>query len=53
MLITRFGKPMAEVIPATTHVPSNWLGSMKDQFEIVGDILAPANNPDEWGVSRD
>ena len=53
LLITRFGKPMAEVIPATTHVPSNWLGSMKDQFEIVGDILAPANNPDEWGVSRD
>jgi prevent-host-death family protein len=53
LLVTRFGKPIAEVIPPATDGPSNWLGSMKGQFEILGDIMTPANDPDEWEASRD
>jgi prevent-host-death family protein len=52
--ITRHGKPVAEVIPPTAVVDrAAWIGSMKDSMEIVGDIISPANDEDEWEVLRD
>ena len=51
--ITRFGKPVAEVVPPSVHSSSDWIGSMKDKIEILGDIVAPANDPDEWEALRD
>jgi prevent-host-death family protein len=52
--ITRHGKPVAEVIPPTAIVDrAAWIGSMKDSMEIVGDIISPANDEDEWEVLRD
>lgn len=52
--ITRFGKPVAEVIPPTViQDRSAWIGSMKDSIEILGDIVSPANDEDEWEVLRD
>jgi prevent-host-death family protein len=52
--ITRFGKPVAEVVPSTA-VMNREAGfeSMKDTFEILGDIVSPANDEDEWEVLRD
>jgi prevent-host-death family protein len=42
--ITRFGKPVAEVVPPTSvQERSSWIGSMKHSFEIVGDIVSPAD----------
>lgn len=52
--ITRHGKPVAEVIPPTAVFDrAAWIGSMKDSVEIVGDIISPANDEDEWEVLRD
>lgn len=52
--VTRFGKPVAEVIPPTViQDRSAWIGSMKDSIEILGDIVSPANDKDEWEVLRD
>ncbi len=51
--ITRFGKPVAEVIPPSAQTSADWLGSMKDKIEILGDIVSPANEPNEWEVLRD
>ncbi len=52
--ITRFGKPVAEIVPPTAVVDrAAWVGSMKGSFEILGDIVSPANDEDEWEVSRD
>ncbi len=52
--ITRFGKPIAEVVPPTAVVDrEQWIGSMKDSMEILGDIVSPANDEDEWEVLRD
>jgi len=51
--VTRFGKPVAEVVPPTPVLAADWLGSMKDTFEIVGDIMAPANEENEWEALRD
>lgn len=51
--VTRHGKPVAEVIPATPAVDrSKWIGSLKDT-KIIGDIISPANDEDEWEVLRD
>jgi len=51
--VTRFGKPIAEVVPPAASVPADWLGSMKDAFEILGDIVAPANEERDWEALRD
>jgi prevent-host-death family protein len=51
--ITRHGKPVAEVIPPTAIIDrAAWIGSMKDS-KIIGDIISPANDEDEWEVLRD
>jgi prevent-host-death family protein len=51
--VTRRGKPVAEVVPPTPIYNANWMGSMKDQIQILGDIISPATDPDEWEVLRD
>ena len=51
--ITRFGKPIAEVIPPAPVSTPDWIGSMKDSIEILGDIVSPANDENEWEVLRD
>jgi prevent-host-death family protein len=51
--VTRFGKPVAEVVPASAQPPTDWLGSMKGEIEILGDIVAPANEPNDWETERD
>jgi prevent-host-death family protein len=52
--VTRFGKPVAEVIPPSTVVDRpSWIGSMKDSVQITGDIISPANDENEWEVQHD
>ena len=53
--ITRFGKPVAEVVPpAPIDIDrEKWFGSMKDPMRITGDIVAPANDEQDWEVLRD
>jgi prevent-host-death family protein len=52
--ITRSGKPIAEIVPAAPQ-PSraDWFGSMKGTINILGDIISPANDEEEWEVLRD
>ena len=52
--VTRFGKPIADVMPPALVVGrAAWIGSMKDSMEIVGDIISPANEENEWEALRD
>jgi hypothetical protein len=30
-----------------------WIGSMKDSIQILGDIVSPASEQDDWEVLRD
>lgn len=51
--ITRHGKPVAEVVPPTAlQDRASWIGSMKDS-KIIGDIISPASDEDEWEALRD
>ena len=52
--ITRFGKPVADVVPpAEVEVDRNaWIGSGHGTAKILGDIISPAGEPEEWEALR-
>ena len=51
--ITRFGKPIADIVPAAPEaVDPTWLGAMRDTAKIVGDITAPTSELASWDVLR-
>ena len=51
--VTRFGEPVAEVIPPSMASEANsWIGSMTDSMKILGDIVSPANDEEEWEALR-
>jgi prevent-host-death family protein len=52
--VTRFGKPVAEVIPPGPEgTRGKWLGSMADTMEITGDIISPIIEETDWEALRD
>jgi len=52
--ITRFGKPVAEVVPpAPAEGQGDWLGSMAGTAEILGDIVSPVIEETDWEARRD
>jgi prevent-host-death family protein len=54
ILVTRFGKPIAEVVPpSVATAPQDWMGSMKDTIQILGDIVSPATEESEWEALKD
>jgi prevent-host-death family protein len=52
--ITRFGKPIAEVVPPSpTSDRKNWLGSMAGTVDILGDIISPVIEESDLEALRD
>ena len=53
VLVTRFGKPVAQIIPPTPQARNDsWLGSMARTITIQGDIVGPVSEPDDWEALR-
>jgi len=51
VLVTRFGEPLAEVIPPPPPKrAARWLGSLAHTGRIRGDIVAPASDEREWSA---
>ena len=51
--ITRFGRPVADVVPSTPEQPAEpWLGSMRGTLRMPGDIVSPAAEATEWEALR-
>lgn len=50
--VTRFGKPVAEIVPSTGTPHNGWLGCMKDSVEELGDIVEPVEAFEGWGTRR-
>lgn len=47
--ITRFGKPVADVVPpAPGKADRDWLGSMRGTLEIRGDVVGPSSELAKW-----
>lgn len=52
--VTRFGKPVADIVPSLdeTSKRADWIGSMEGTGQILGDIVGPASDPEEWDAER-
>jgi len=50
VLITRFGKPVAEVVPPRAEARADWIGCVVGSAEIVGDVVGPVVPDSEWKV---
>jgi len=51
VLVTRFGEPVAEIVPPSPPPRlEGWLGCMADTGEIVGDVVSPAGDVEDWEV---
>ena len=54
IVVTKFGQPVAEIIPPAPQKPTgDWLGSLKGTATIAGDIVAPASEPEDWEALRE
>ena len=51
VLVTRFGKPVAQILPPPVRA-GEWLGAMQDDGEIRDNLIAPAADVAEWDVLR-
>ena len=51
--ITRHGRPVAELIPAGPERKRSFLGGMVGTGKIVGDIISPVIDLDEFEAYRD
>jgi prevent-host-death family protein len=53
ILVTRFGQPVAEVVPPSVAKPAERkLGTLRGTIKIVGDIVSPAGDEEDWEVLR-
>jgi prevent-host-death family protein len=53
ILITRFGEPVAEVVPPSAPPRTGrWLGILKSTGQIKGDIVSPVFRERDWEVLR-
>jgi prevent-host-death family protein len=54
ILVTRFGEPVAEIVPASPASGADeWIGSMADNLKIVGDIVSPVIEEGDWEALKD
>ena len=50
--VTRFGRPVTEVVRARPAQKTSWLGCIKGMAEITGDIVGPIGAFDGWTVAK-
>lgn len=52
IVITKRGRPVAQLAAVKPERAEDWRGAMRDRGEIRGDLVAPASEPDEWEALR-
>jgi antitoxin (DNA-binding transcriptional repressor) of toxin-antitoxin stability system len=51
--VTRFGRPLADVVPAQADFTGDtWLGVMQGRGRVTGDLVRPAAEAAEWDALR-
>lgn len=50
--VTRFGKPVADIVPTTGEPKKRKLGGMAGAFEVTGDIVGPIGAFDNWKLGK-
>jgi prevent-host-death family protein len=52
IVITKRGRPVAQLTPLKPERADDWRGALRDRGEIRGDLVQPASEPDEWEALR-
>lgn len=52
IVITKRGRPVAQLVPVEPEGANDWAGAMAGRIRITGDIVAPAAEPGEWQALR-
>ena len=51
--VTRFGKPLADVVPPQPAPrEQGWLGAMAGRGRVTGDLVAPVSSDNDWDALR-
>jgi len=51
--VTRFGKPLADVVPPRAEKPTAaWIGAMRGRGHATGDLVAPVAGAGDWDALR-
>jgi prevent-host-death family protein len=51
VIVTKHGKPVAKVVPVEP-LDDDIFGYMRGRIQILGDLIEPATDPDEWEALR-
>jgi len=53
LVVTKYGKPVAQLAPLPeTKKKGGWLGCMAGEMRIIGDIMAPACDLEDWDALK-
>lgn len=52
IVVTKRGTPVAQVVPLPAKAEDDWAGAMRGTGEIVGDLVSPATEEEEWEALR-
>ncbi len=52
VLVTRFGKPIARILPPPSSRDGEWLGALQGDGKILDDLVTPAADLPEWEVLK-
>lgn len=52
IVITKRGKPVAKLVPAETEKKDDLFGFLEGKARIVGDIVSPVFDLDEWDMLK-
>ena len=52
IVITKRGDPVAQLAPLPRIPESDWAGAMRGTGSILGDLVAPASEEEEWEALR-
>lgn len=50
LMVTKNGVPVARILPA--NIKRSIIGMHRGKGQILGDIISPATDPDEWEALR-
>lgn len=50
IVITKRGKPVAQLTAVSPERPHDWRGALSAQGQILGDLVAPAADRSDWNA---
>jgi antitoxin (DNA-binding transcriptional repressor) of toxin-antitoxin stability system len=53
VVITKRGRPVAQLAPLSPSAVGDWSCAMRGTGKILGDLVAPATDEQEWEALRD